>query len=191
MNRKTLDSLVSYIGLALAAVLVVAGGLAYWGYSFASSAITAQLEEQRITFPEGDFLPVADKDGFTAEDAAAIAKYAGQQLTTGDQAKAYADHYIKVHMNSMAGGKTYGEVSGEYRAALAADPTSEETANLGQLRMTLFMGDTLRGLLLNAYAFGVVGTIAYYASIASFAGAAVLLFLALLGFRHAKAAATE
>ncbi len=191
MNRKTLDSLVSYIGLALAAVLVVAGGLAYWGYSFASSAITAQLEEQRITFPEGDFLPVANKDGFTAEDAAAIAKYAGQQLTTGDQAKAYADHYIKVHMNSMAGGKTYGEVSGEYRAALAADPTSEETANLGQLRMTLFMGDTLRGLLLNAYAFGVVGTIAYYASIASFAGAVVLLLLALLGFRHAKAAAAE
>ena len=57
--------------------------------------------------------------------------------------------------------------------------------------MTLFMGDTLRGLLLNAYAFGVVGTIAYYASIASFAGAVVLLLLALLGFRHAKAAAAE
>lgn len=191
MNRKTLDSLVSYIGLALAAVLVVAGGLAYWGYSFASSAITAQLEEQRITFPEGDFLPVANEDGFTEEDAAAIAQYAGQQLTTGDQAKAYADHYIKVHMNSMGGGKTYGEVSGEYRAAMAEDPTSAEAASLGQLRMSLFMGDTLRGLLLNAYAFGVVGTIAYYASIASFAGAAILLVLALLGFRHAKAASTE
>ena len=191
MNRKTLDSIISYIGLALSAVLVVAGGLAYWGYSFASSSIHEQLVDQRITFPEGDFLPVAGKDGFTAEDAAAIAKYAGQQLTTGDQAKAYADHYIKVHMNGASGGKTYSEVSSEYRAAMATDPTSEATAALGQLRMTLFMGDTLRGLLLNAYAFGVVGTIALYASIASFIGAVVLLLLAALGFRHARAVAAE
>jgi hypothetical protein len=33
--------------------------------------------------------------------------YAGQQLTTGPQAKAYADHYIAVHMNEASGGKTY------------------------------------------------------------------------------------
>jgi len=41
----------------------------------------------------------------------------------------------------------------------------------------------LRGLVLNAYAFGTMGTIA---GIVSFIGAAVLLVLALLGCRHRR-----
>jgi len=193
MNRKTLDSLVSYVGLALSAVLIVAGSLAFWASSFASTQVHDQLVEQQIFFPSGDKLPVADQGGFTAEDAAAIAKYEGQQLTTGDQAYAYAQHYIRVHMNGIGGGKTYGQVSGEYMAALATNPTAPETAALGQTRMTLFMGDTLRGLLLNAYAFGTVAKIALYAAYAAWAGGALLLLLAALGFSHAKkvAAATS
>ncbi|MEY4323275.1 MAG: hypothetical protein RL410_1056 [Actinomycetota bacterium] len=191
MNRKQLDSLVSYVGLALAAVLVVAGSLAMWASSFANEHVTTQLTEQQIFFPEGDKVPVADKDGFTAEDASAIAQYAGQQLTNGDQAYAYAQHYIRVHMNGIGGGKTYGQISGEYMAALATNPTAPETAALGQKRMTLFMGDTLRGLLLNAYAFGTIAKIAIYAAYAAFAGAALLLVLAVFGFRHAKKLATE
>ena len=191
MNRKQLDSLVSYVGLILSAVLIAAGALAFWASSFANTQVTNQLTEQQIFFPEGDKLPVADANGFTKEDADAIAAYEGQQLTTGDQAFAYAEHYIKVHMNGIGGGKTYGQVSGEYMAALATAPTAPETAALGQKRMTLFMGDTLRGLLLNAYAFGTIAKIALYAAYAAWAGGLVLLGLALLGFRHAKALATE
>ncbi len=191
MNRKQLDSLVSYVGLILSAVLIAAGALAFWASSFANTQVTNQLTEQQIFFPEGDKLPVADANGFTKEDADAIAAYEGQQLTNGDQAFAYAEHYIKVHMNGIGGGKTYGQVSSEYMAALATAPTAPETAALGQKRMTLFMGDTLRGLLLNAYAFGTIAKIALYAAYAAWAGGLVLLILAFLGFRHAKAVAAE
>ena len=48
------------------------------------------------------------------------------------------------------------------------------------------MGNTLRGLLLNAYAFATIATIAGIAAIASFVGAAVLALLAFLGLRHAR-----
>ena len=112
-------------------------------------------------------------------------EYAGQELTTGAQAKAYADHYIQVHMDESSGGKTYSQISGEYMAALKADPTAQATTDLGQLRQSLFMGTTLRGMLLNAYAFATLGTIAMWAAIASFIGAAVMLALGVLGLRHA------
>lgn len=190
MNRKTLDKLVSYLGLALAGLLVVAGFLAYTGYSFANTTVTEQLTEQKINFPTTDYAPVAGEAGFTQEDVDALAPFIGTQLTTGDGAKAYAEHYIKVHMNAIGGGKTYSEVSSEYRAAAAVDPTAAETIALGEQRMTLFMGDTLRGLLLEAYAFWTIGQIALVAAYACFAGAVVMFLLALLGFRHAKAVET-
>jgi hypothetical protein len=190
MNRKTLDKLVSYLGLALAGLLVVAGYLAYTGYSFANTSVTEQLSEQKISFPATDYAPVVGEGGFTQEDVDALAPFIGTQLTSGDGAKAYADHYIKVHMNGIGGGKTYSEISSEYRASLATDPTAPETAALGEQRMTMFMGDTLRGLLLEAYAFWTIGQIALIATYACFAGAALMLLLALLGFRHAKAVET-
>ncbi|MFL6165557.1 MAG: hypothetical protein ACJ710_04675, partial [Ornithinibacter sp.] len=65
------------------------------------------------------------------------------------------------------------------------DPTAQATKDLGELRQTLFMGTTLRGMLLNAYAFATLGTIAMWAAIASFIGAAVMLTLGVLGLRHA------
>jgi hypothetical protein len=116
----------------------------------------------------------------------ALDKYAGQQMLTGPQAKAFADHYILVHMDAASGGKTYEQVSGEYIALSDAAKASPEGQSLGQLRQTLFMGDTLRGLLLYGYAFATMGTIALYAAIASFAGAALFLVLSLLGIRHSR-----
>jgi hypothetical protein len=55
----------------------------------------------------------------------------------------------------------------------------------------MFMGSTLRGLLLNAYAFDTLATIAFWAAMASFVGAALLLVLGLIGLRHGKTAAAE
>ena len=60
-------------------------------------------------------------------------------------------------MDESSEGKTYSQVSGEYMAASKADPTAQATQDLGQLRQTLFMGTTLRGMLLNAYAFATLG----------------------------------
>ena len=126
-----------------------------------------------------------------ADEAARPAQqYAGTPLDNGDKAKAYADHYILVHMNAQSQGTTYSQVSGEFMK-LNADPNADKAAvaKLGELRQSLFMGNTLRGMLLNAYAFGMMAKIALFASIAAFAGAVVMLFLGVLGLRHAKLAA--
>lgn len=180
--RKTLDKLISWTGLILAAVLLVAGGLLTYAHSFVSSQVEQQLTQQDITMPAAAALETQDQKD-------ALLPYAGQKMTTGDQAKAFADHYILVHMNAASNGRTYNAVSGEY-LKMVKDPNADkaQVAKLGDLRQTLFMGNTLRGLLLNAYAFGTMGTIALYGAIASFVGAAIFLVLGLLGLRHAKTA---
>ena len=50
----------------------------------------------------------------------------------------------------------------------------------------LFKGETLRGLLLDAYAFGTMGMIAGIAAIAAFIAAAIMLILGGLGLVHAR-----
>jgi hypothetical protein len=108
-----------------------------------------------------------------------LAKYGGQQLLTGAQAKAYADHFIAVHLSEMPYGGVYSKVS----AASLADPTN---ATLAAEVDTVFKGTTLRGLLLEAYAFGEMGQIALVASICSFILAGVMLVLSGLGFWHLR-----
>jgi hypothetical protein len=72
--------------------------------------------------------------------------------------------------------------------ALSADPKADPAAvtELGAVRQTMFMGSTLRGLLLYGYAFATMGTIALYAAVAAYIGSAVLLVLSLLGLRHSR-----
>ena len=195
MNRKTFDKIASIIGLMLAVVLIVAGAMLQWGGNFANKNVKDQLVNQKITFP------TTDNGGFKAlpaEDQKAMAKYAGQTMTTGDQAATFANHYIWVHMQGVAGGKVYEEDSGEFLAAnaqLKATPNDAalqaKVAQLGGQRQTLFMGETLRGMLLNAYAFGTLGKIAMMASYVMFIGGALFLILALLGFAHLRRAATD
>lgn len=166
MGRRSFDKIMSVTGLVLAVVLAVAGVLLLWGGNFAHNTVTEQLTAQKITF---------DTDASTLPPA--LASYAGQQVTTGPQAQAYSD-LIAEHIAGMANGKTYSEVSSEWIAGGRKD------ANLAQLRTTLFMGETLRGMLLNAYAFWTIGTIALIAAWAAFAAAGVLLVLGILGLVH-------
>ncbi|MFM6847905.1 MAG: hypothetical protein ACKOVB_02245 [Terrabacter sp.] len=179
MRRRTLDALLTTGGLIVAIVLLVAGGLLSWANNFVDDNVRTQLAAQNIYFP--------DKGSEQLEDPAVkpyLEKYAGQQLLTGEQAKAYADHYIKVHLDASTGGKTYSELSTISRA----NPDDEKAAGLVQLA---FRGETLRGLLLNAYAFGTMGKIAMYAAWASFAGAAAMIVLSLLGFLHLRRVPVE
>jgi len=180
MRRKTLDALLTATGAVIALVLLAAGGLLTWASSYIDTQVHDQLAMQGITMPAEDALE-------TDTQHEALDEFAGEPMTTGDQAKAFADHYILVHMNAASGDRTYEEVSGEFMQ-LSSDPDADadEVAELGQLRQTLFMGNTLRGLLLNAYAFDTMGEIAGYAAIASFGGAAVLLVLAGLGVVHMR-----
>ena len=179
--RAVLDKLISWTGLALAVVLLIAGGLLTWANMFIGDQVKDQLTMQDITMPEGEALA-----SLPEADASALEKYAGSALDSGPEAKAYADHYILAHMNASSDGRTYQQVSGEFLALDDEAKASEEGQALGGLRQTLFMGNTLRGLLLYGYAFATIGTIAGYAAVAAFIGALFLLALVQLGMRHAR-----
>lgn len=174
MRRRTLDALLTTGGVIVAAVLLVVGGLMTWATTFVDNEVHSQLSAQHITFPATGSEQLNDP-----KVKPYLSEYAGQQLTTGAQAKAYADHFIKVHLDEATGGKTYSELS----AASRANPDDPKAKALVDLA---FKGETLRGLLLNAYAFGTMGTIAMYAAWASFIGAAAMLVLSGLGFRHLR-----
>jgi len=179
MQRSTIDKLVSTLGAVIAVVLLLLSAVLGFAYSFVHGQVYDQLSAQQIYFPARgsaglNSLPTADKS--------AVSKYAGQKLTTGAQAAVFANHYIAVHLKEIGGGKTYSELS----AQAQADPTN--TALVGKVE-TVFKGETLRGILLNAYAFDTMATVAGIAAIGAFIGGIIFIILAVLGFNHAKKAA--
>jgi uncharacterized membrane protein (Fun14 family) len=141
--------------VGLIGIIGFVAGFAFWGSSFATSQVSTQLAAQKISFPAANNVALTS---LPAADAAAMRVYAGQELTTGAQAETYADHFIAVHLNEIAGGQTYSQLS----AASQADPTNTKLA--GEVA-TIFKGTSLRGMLLNAYGWGEIGTIAGYAAI--------------------------
>ncbi len=181
MRRRAFDTLFTAGGLVLTVVLLVAGGLLLWGYHFANSNVHDQLAEQQIFFPA---------KGSPALAPAAIGpylnKYAGEQLLTGPQAEAYANHFIRVHLSEVAGGQTYAQVSTKVQALSASSPNSPQLATLKAQQQTLFQGETLRGLLLSAFAFWKIGQIAKIAMIVAWAMAAVMAVLTGLGVWHLR-----
>jgi len=184
MKRKNFDKIVTAVGFGLTVFLFVAAGLLNWGASFAQDSVKSQLENQNIAFPAAEAMPEATKDQ--------LAKWAGMAVTTGPMAKDFSDLYIWEHMkgSSIAAlGKpaTYSEVSGMYMGLVRGGSTdTAQIAKLGDLRQTLFMGNTLRGMLLEAYAFGTMGVIAGYGAIAALVGGLVMLLLSLAGLLHIR-----
>jgi hypothetical protein len=173
MRRRTFDILLATAGLFLAVTLVAAGGLLIWAHTFIGNEVSTQLSAQQIYFPAANSKAVA------APEFAAMRPFGGQQLTTGAQAEVYADHFIANHLKAIGGGKTYAQLSAE---AIAQPNNAQLSAQVD----TVFKGETLRGLLLNAYAFGTMGTIAGIAAIAAFIAAAVMFILGGLGLMHAR-----
>ncbi len=168
-----IDVVLTAGGLLMTVVFIVAGGLLIWAHSFVTSEIHNQLAAEQIFFPAADSASVA------APEFAAMRQYGGQQLTTGAQAEVYADHFIAIHLQSIGGGKTYAQLSTQAQA----DPTNTK---LAATVATVFKGETLRGLLLNAYAFGTMATIALIAAIGAFVAAGLMLTLSILGFLHIR-----
>jgi hypothetical protein len=165
---KTVPSL-AIIGSILFLVLTVGGGLLLWGSNFADNMVHNQLSEQKISFPP------KGSDGLDPAEFPGLQRYAGQAVDNGPKAKAYADQFIKKHLAAVADGKTYSEVS----ALSRANPKDEVLA--GQVQ-TLFRGETLRGLLLYAWGWSVVGVIAFWTGIAALLGAVGVLGALILGF---------
>jgi hypothetical protein len=180
MRRSVFDILTSAVGLVLVVVLIVAGGLLMWGYSYDHSNVRNQLAQQQIFFPpKAAFAAAKAGTEITPAMIPYLEKYSGQQLLTGPQAEAYADHFIAIHLSEMPYGGVYSKIS----TAARAEPTN---AKLAALETTSFQGTTLRGLLLEAYGFSKIGTIMLIGSIASFILALVMLGFVVLGFRHAR-----
>ena len=173
MRRRTFDILMATAGLFLAITLIASGVLLTWAHTFIGNEVHTQLAAQQIYFPAANSKAVA------APEFAAMRQYGGQQLTTGAQAEVYADHFIANHLKAIGGGKTYAQLSAE---AIAQPKNAVLAAQVA----TVFKGETLRGLLLNAYAFGTMGMIAGIAAIGAFIAAAVMLVLSGLGLMHAR-----
>lgn len=176
MNRSTIDKLISSTGIVVAIVLLAGSGVLFWTHHFVHSQVHNQLAAEKISFPAAGSAALTS---LPASDQSKVDAYAGQQLLTGAQAEVFADNYIAVHLKEIGGGQTYAQLS----AASLADPTNQALA--GQVQ-TVFRGETLRGLLLNAYAFDTMAVIAGYAAFGALGAGILLLILAALGFRHAK-----
>ena len=145
MRRTTFDKLLGWIGTSFGVVLLVAGGVLLWGSAYVHNTVQSQLAAQQITFPPAAAFahPKAGTE-ITPSMIPSVSQYAGQQLLTGQQAEAYADHFIAQHITNMSGGKTYSQLS----AASMAQPKNTQLASLVN---TVFKGETLRSMLLNAY----------------------------------------
>jgi hypothetical protein len=180
MTRRVFDKLTSTVGVVAVVVLLVAGGLLTWGHSFVNSNVHSQLAQQQVYFPPNAAFahPKAGTE-ITPSMIPSVSQYAGQQLLTGAQAKVYADNFIAVHLSEMPYGGLYSKIS----AAALPNPKNTQLAGLVQ---TSFRGTTLRGLLLEAYAFSQIGLIMLWGAIASFALALVMAVLVGLGLAHAR-----
>jgi hypothetical protein len=171
-DRKTIDRVFILLGVVMTAVLLVVGGLSWYAYRFADNSVRTELVAQKVYFPPKGS-PALDPTEFPD-----LQQYAGQLVDNGAKAKAYANGFIARHLEKVAGGKTYSEVS----TLATQDPTN---TTLQQQKQTLFQGETLRGLLLgDGYAYWTFGQIAEYAAIAAYTGAGVMAILVLLGARH-------
>jgi hypothetical protein len=191
MKRRTLDLIVSVGGLVLAGLLLIVGLVLTSNANFARTYVHDQLAAQKISFKTADTLTAEEKQ------QACLVQYAGQPLTSGAQAECYANNFINVHLQGIAGGKTYaelGDVQTQLRAQIA-DAQKNNAPNVADLqkqltdttasRETVFKGETLRGLLLTSFGFSQFGDKAAQAATVAYLASGLLLILALLGIIHA------
>ena len=162
-------------GFALSAILLVAGGLLLWGSTYIHNMVHNQLAAQQIFFPpKAAFAHPKAGTEITPSMIPSVSQYAGQQLVTGQQAQSYADNFIAVHITNMTGGKTYAQLS----AASLAQPNNTKLA--GQVA-TVFKGESLRSMLLNAFGWWKVSQITYIVSLIAFGLGGLTLLASLFG----------
>ena len=157
------------VEVILVLILGVGSGLLFYGSHFGLNMVHSQLKAQDISFP------AKGSPALSPAEFPDLQRYAGQKVDTGPKAKAYANGFIGRHLTAAAGGKTYAELS----AAAQANPNDTKLA--GHVA-TLFKGETLRGLLLYAWGWSVVSTIALYAAIGALIGFLIMLVVTIGDF---------
>jgi hypothetical protein len=199
MQRRTVDIIASLGALALAALLVAVGFVMLGNARFAETYTAEELGREKIFFKPAEQLTDAEV-AYTEARTGCVIAHAGHQVTTGAQAECFANEYILAHLEDPERtnqGLTFAEW-GDIQAPLRAQIAEAREANdpaLADLqaefdatevaRNSAFRGTMNRGSLLTAYAFSVMGEQAGRAAWAAFAGAAVLLLVAMVGFAHA------
>ena len=194
MKRRTLDILFCIGGLAIGALLLVAGIDLSANASFANNYVHDQLVQQNITFKTADTLTDEEKQ------QACLVTYAGQKMTTGKQAECYANNFIGVHLKGIANGQTYADL-GTPQTALRnqlteaqkatpvdqakVDDLTKQLADVTAQRETVFKGETLRGLLLTSYGFSEFGAKAGQAATVAYLAGGLMLLLSIAGLIHA------
>ncbi|HEX9094826.1 MAG TPA: hypothetical protein VF990_01860 [Candidatus Dormibacteraeota bacterium] len=189
MNQAVRWRIISLQAMLVIILAACAGFLFYEG-SFTTSMIKDQLTAQQIYFPTADQIKTGgalDPAEFPQE----IRDQAGKQLVDGNQARIYANDFLGKHLEGVAGGLTYATIGPKITAANAALAAASKTdpnyatlqanvATLNGQRDTLFKGETLRSMLLNAYGWWTIGVYTTYAGIgllvAAFGVLAALVF---------------
>jgi hypothetical protein len=175
MRRKTINMVLAAAGV----LMLTAGGLLLWGSSYIHNEVTGQLSAQQVYFPPAAAFahPKAGTE-ITPSMIPSVSQYAGQQLLTGQQAECYADNFIAVHLQEIGGGKTYAQLSTE---AMALPTTSPKYAAVEAQVQTVFRGDTLRSMLLNAFGWWKVSQITYIFSLIAFGLGSIALVAGSFG----------
>ena len=189
LPRRRIDKFLVAFGVIATVVFLFAGGLLAWGANFSNDYVYDELSSQNVYFPEAEALEAEGRDD--------LMDHAGEQVTTGPEAEAYAS-YIGGHLEEIAGGLTYAEIDdrGAAEAVKEAEESGASEAEIAELQATadqlkgqrdsLFKGETLRGLLLSSYAWSTIGRIAGIAAWVAFAGAAVMAALVVAGIVHMR-----
>jgi len=166
-------------------VLAAAATFAFGIGNFTTNQIKDELTAQQIFFPGADQIKAGgalDPKEFPQE----IRDQAGNQVTDGNQARIYANDFLAKHLAGIEGGATYATIGSKIsaaNAALASTPKTDPSyaalqarvATLNGERDTLFKGETLRSMLLNAYGWWTVGTYTTYAAYVLMLAALVVL----------------
>jgi hypothetical protein len=195
VRRSTVDTILVAAGVVVSAVLIAAGVLLTWGNNFAEDYVGDELTAQHVFFP--------DQAALEEEGRTDLVAYAGEQVTTGSEAEAYAS-YINGHLAGIADGATYADMGPTVREAQAAVTAAQDAGQgeatiaglqatadeLSGQRDSLFKGETLRGLLLSTFAWSTIGRIAGIAAIVAFVAAGVMLMLVIAGLVHRSRTAT-
>jgi hypothetical protein len=189
LPRRRIDKFLVAFGVIATVVFLFAGGLLTWGANFSNDYVYDELSSQNVFFPDAAALEEEGRDD--------LVDYAGEQVTTGPEAEAYAS-YIGGHLEEIADGQTYAEIDdrGAAEAVKEAEESGASEAEIAELQATadqlkgqrdsLFRGETLRGLLLSSYAWSTIGRIAGIAAVVAFAGAAVMAALVVAGIVHMR-----
>jgi hypothetical protein len=173
-QRKVWDTIVSSAAAVMAVALIVIGAAAVFGGNFGRDNVQDRLRPEKVAFP-----PL---DAMTPSEQQELGAFAGQTVDTGPEAEAFS-RYIGGHLAEVNAGQTYSETSAAARAE-GLDPAV--AADLQVKADTLFKGETLRSILLNAYGWWAVATIALYVGFALIVAGLTLAILSILGFRHAR-----